>query len=183
MRAPSIVLVIGLTLAGCGGCSGPTEDTSPTSSATQRTEASGSESSSPDPEAAGAPVDPGPAPVLRITGTPERDGPVAIRVENHGTDAAELSGRLIVEHREGEAWEPARASLDLRYSCEDRAPECLTLAPGAVLIPPAWLGTWGDAQCVCTRCGPADPGSYRLVATSCSGAHRIESDPFDLPAR
>ncbi len=178
MRSPSIVLVVGLTLAGCNGCSGPSEPETPAATSTQRTEASGSEAAAEPTHA--PPVDPGPAPVLRVVGAPDRDGQVTIRVENHGTEQTELRGALALERRAGESWEPARASLDLRYSCEERAPECVTLAPGAVLIPPAWLGTWGDAQCVCTRCGPADEGTYRLVVTSCNGAHRIESEPFEL---
>jgi hypothetical protein len=172
-------LVIGLTLAGCGGCSGPSEESSPASGTTQRTEASGSES--PSAGVPAQPVDPGPVPVVRITGTPDLDRHVAIRVENHGAEETQLRGALTLQRQNGEAWEAASsAGIDLRYSCEDQAPECVTLAPGAVLIPPAWLGTWGDAQCVCTRCGPAEAGTYRFVATSCSGAHTIEGEPFDL---
>lgn len=184
MRAPStIVLVIGLCIGGCsGGCSGPSEPPSPTSTATQRTEASGSETEPGSvPHAA---VDPGPPPSLRVTGEPDRyDRQVAIHVENHGADAAEVRSRLELQRRNGERWEEVSAArIELRFSCEDEAAECVTLAPGAVYIPPAWLGTQGDAQCTCTRCAPAPAGTYRFVATSCNGAHTISGDAFELAA-
>lgn len=184
MRAPStIVLVIGLCIGGCsGGCSGPSEPPSPTSTATQRTEASGSETEPGSvPHAA---VDPGPPPSLRVTGEPDRyDRQVAIHVENHGADAAEVRSRLELQRRNGERWEEVSAArIELRFSCEDEAAECVTLAPGAVYIPPAWLGTQGDAQCTCTRCAPAPAGTYRFVATSCNGAHTIPGDAFELAA-
>jgi hypothetical protein len=118
---------------------------------------------------------------LRVVGETNRyDHHVAIRVENHGTDAAEIRGRLTLQRRDGERWRDRSTRIDLRFSCEDEAPECVTLAPGAVYIPPAWLGTDGDAQCVCTRCGPAPAGTYRFVATSCNGAHTLTGEPFEL---
>lgn len=130
------------------------------------------------PEAA---ADPGPAPVLRIVGAVGRyDREVAIQLENHGSEAAEVRGRLTLQRREGDRWVDASTRIDLRYSCDDQAPECVTLAPGAVYIPPPWLGTEGDAQCVCTRCAPAPAGTYRFVATTCRGAHTAEGEPFEL---
>lgn len=177
VRAPSILLLIGACLTGCGGCSGASEAAGPAASSTQRTEASGGGAA---PEAA-APGEPGPPPVLRITGTPEPDRRVAIRVENRGTESAELRGSLGLQRLRGDRWEDARAaSLELRWSCEDEAPRCVTLAPGAVLLPPEWLGTSGDAQCRCARCSPIEAGTYRFVATSCDGAHTIEGEPFEL---
>ncbi len=181
MRARStIVLLIGLSVGGCsGGCSGPSEETTPTSTATQRTEASGDEHAGDTiPEAA---ADPGPAPVLRVIGETDRhDRQVAIHVENHGAEPAELRSRLTLQRREGERWTDLRTRIDLRFSCEEEASECVTLAPGAEYIPPPWLGTDGDAQCVCTRCGPAPAGTYRFVATSCNGAHTALGEPFEL---
>ena len=185
MRARStFVLLIGLAIGGCsGGCSGPSESRqASTRTATQRTEASGSEAT--DEPAADAPpaADPGPPPVLRVVGEPDRyDRQVAIHIENHGSAAAELRGRLTLQRRDGERWRDLETRLDLRFSCEDRAPECVTLAPGAEYIPPGWLGTEGDAQCVCTRCGEAPAGTYRFVATTCDGAHTVEGEPFELP--
>lgn len=181
VRASSILtLLTTLAFAGCGGgCSGSTEET-PSSSrgSTSQTEASGSESPPQMPPPA---VDPGPPPVLRVTGEEERHGrAVTIRIENRGPQTR-LAGRLVLQRERDGTWATENgAHLDLRFSCRDEAPECLSLAPGAVYLPPPWLGTIGDAQCVCTRCAPAPAGTYRFVATSCSGAHVLEGDPFEI---
>lgn len=164
-------------VAGCGGgCSGLAEE-DPDPAARSEARATGGEATSPD-----APVvDPGPAPSLRVLGVPETHGrTVAIRVENHGAQT-ELTGAVTLQQRDGDAWADVDgASLDLRFSCREEAPECLTLAPGAVLLPPPWLGTIGDAQCICTRCGPAEAGTYRFVVRSCNGAHEALGEPFAL---
>jgi hypothetical protein len=38
----------------------------------------------------------------------------------------------------------------------------------------------GDAQCMCERCVDAPAGAYRIVVTTCDGAHRAASDPVAL---
>jgi hypothetical protein len=121
-----------------------------------------------------------------LRGTQDPAGSVAIAIENRSREVVHVASALTVERRtSGGAWErgPNVAGLALRDDCEHAPPECRALAPGAALFPPPWLGTWGDAQCVCTRCGAAEPGVYRFVATTCDGAHRIEGEPFDLAAR
>ena len=74
-------------------------------------------------------------------------------------------------------------SLGLRYSCEDPAPECVTLAPGGTYLPPPWLGVVGDAQCDCLRCAAAPAGEYRFVVRSCNQAHTAEGESFALTDR
>ncbi|MDQ3032501.1 MAG: hypothetical protein M3Y87_08805, partial [Myxococcota bacterium] len=106
----------------------------------------------------------------------------AITLENRGTELARVAPGIEVE-RAGASGTFARidgiASLTLRLDCAHEPPACIELAPGAVLHPPDWLGTRGDAQCVCTRCVPVEAGTYRFVARSCDG-HRIESDAFEV---
>lgn len=177
VRAPSTILLVALSMAGCGGgCSGARE-AAPTGSA-QVTEASGTGESEPP----AIEADPGPVPVLRVAGTLDRyDRSVDIRVENHGAEQIELRTVLALERQRGGAWEDVSASLTLRDSCQVEAADCVTLAPGAVYIPPPWTGQLGDAQCTCARCDRAPAGTYRLVVTSCSGAHTVEGEPIELP--
>ncbi|UJR83818.1 hypothetical protein [Sandaracinus amylolyticus] len=173
-------------LASCSGSRGtstPAQDapetSAPTASSTSATTAS-------DHGSTEAPVETGPAPVLAIRGTPARAGrEVAIVIENRGTELARVSPRLVLERAssEGRFARVDATELALRPSCEREAPTCVELAPGAALHPPAWLGTTGDAQCACERCVPAEPGTYRFVATSCGGAHRLEGEPFEIVTR
>lgn len=185
MRGPTIVVLVALSIAGCGGgCSGASEPRTSSSSA-QRTEASGTEEDRDEPSIE---ADPGPVPVLSIHATLDRyDRSVAFRVENRGTEQIELSTRLTLEKQQGDDWQPASAGLSLRDSCEAPVPDCVTLAPGAVYIPPAWTGLLGaadqpgDAQCGCEACTPAPAGTYRVVVKSCSGAHTVPGEPLVLP--
>lgn len=169
--------------AGCGGgCSGSAEESGPSGTSTQRTESSGGSSvRAVDGEPS---ADPGPLPQLRITvDVDDYAGHATARIANVGAEV-QLSSELSLERRRGEDWSPVDgAALALRYDCASAAPECVTLAPGAVFIPPAWLGTIGDAQCACERCVPAEEGTYRFVARSCAGAHTVTGDPFELVRR
>ncbi len=124
----------------------------------------------------------GPAPTLSIVGAPEAIGDaVAISITNRGAGPAELGTRVAIEVERNGTFAAAQPSLvTLRYDCAQEAPACVTLAPGAELIPPPWLGTWGDMQCRCLRCAPVEAGTYRFVVTTCDGAHRIEGTPFTL---
>jgi hypothetical protein len=130
-----------------------------------------------------SPSDPPPsdAPRVIVRGTPNDPGRlVAIAIENHAEAAVSLSRELVVEVQRGDSWSTVTtAGLSLRSTCEAEAPECVTLQPGAELYPPEWLGTQGDAQCICTRCVPVESGTYRFVVTTCEGA-RIEGEPFAI---
>lgn len=177
----TLVALLCVAVAGCGGgCSGSSSEESATSSgASQRTEASGGEA---DETARTEPrADPGPRPEVRVTAEVDPHARhVTPRVENHGPEAR-LDRGLTLERRQGREWSAVDAvDLALRFSCEDEAAECVTLAPGAVFIPPPWLGTLGDAQCACEGCEDAEPGTYRFVARSCGGGHELTGEPFDL---
>lgn len=181
----SVVLAsLALFLASCAGsrsASSTERRSAPeatTSSASSTTEADhgAAEPRTPAP-------DPGPPPVLALRGTPSRGARgVEIVVENRGEDLARVAPSLALERRgEGGRFEPVRSvQLALRAGCDTPPPECLELAPGAALHPPAWLGTEGDAQCGCERCTPAEPGTYRFVARSCGGTHVVPGEPFEL---
>jgi hypothetical protein len=107
---------------------------------------------------------------------------VAIRLANTGTRPIELAAAISVEQEAGGRWTALAdlGSVTLRSSCESIAPRCTTLAPGAELFPPAWLGTTGDSQCACEHCAPVSPGRYRFVVRGCDDERRVEGEPFTL---
>lgn len=170
-------LALSLSVFGCGGgCSGAGDERS--SERSGQAGANGREASGGE----GAASDPEEPPVLQIVTTLDRHTrSVGLRIENRGTDQASVRGRVTVQRRQRGDWEDYDSNVDLRFDCDARAPDCATLAPGAVLIPPPWLGKRGDAQCACDRCADAPAGVYRFVARSCGGTHAIEGEPFDLP--
>jgi hypothetical protein len=108
---------------------------------------------------------------------------VGLSIANHGAADVSLRSSVVVEVEEGGSFHaaPSTSTLTLRYDCSHEADPCVTLAPGAELLPPSWFGTWGDMQCGCTRCAPVEPGNYRLVVTTCDGAHHVESNALALP--
>lgn len=171
-------LSIVLAFSSCGG---EPEPNRPVPVATAVTTAV--PTTAPPPSAPPTSIAPSAAPTLTFIATPSHAG-VALSIANHGSTAASLSAHVIVEveHAGTFAADPSTSALTLRYDCTHEADACITLAPGAELLPPEWFGTWGDAQCVCTRCVPVEPGNYRLVVTSCDAAHRVESNTFALPA-
>ncbi|MBK8171429.1 MAG: hypothetical protein IPK60_13935 [Sandaracinaceae bacterium] len=121
---------------------------------------------------------------VRLTGQPARNGShtVEITVANAGSAAVRLSSALLLERQEGGTWSEVEnvAGISLRTDCRTPAPECLSLVPGAELYPPPWLGTAGDVQCVCTRCGPVENGTYRFVAHSCDGDRVYRGTAFTV---
>ena len=178
------ILALGscLVIAGCGnGCSGTPEEAAPRDNRqAQRTEASGGEVDEVAP-----PVDPGPVPEVRVVGVVDaHERAVTPRVESRGDEPAELSSSVALQRRDGDGWvDVDGGELHLRFACDEEIPDCLTLAPGAVLLPPAWNGTTGTTQCECDgRCPDAPAGTYRFVVRSCSRAHAVEGEPFSLPA-
>jgi len=174
----SSILLLPLLLASCEGCGGTEEIAG--ARASTATEGSGSGEAAAEP--GDPPPDPGPAPTLAVRGEPEPGGVVHVIVENHGREPVVLAATLEIEREEPGGWAAVEgiAGLSLRRSCEESGEECLTLVPGAELHPPAWLGTIGDAQCICTRCAPAPEGRYRFVVATCDGEHRVEGEAFSL---
>ena len=173
-------LSIVLAFSSCGG---EPEPSRPVPVATDVTTAVPTTTTAPPPSAPPTSIAPSAPPTLTFVATPSHTG-VALSIANHGSVGASLSAHVIVEveHAGTFAAAPATSALTLRYDCAHEADACVTLAPGAELLPPEWLGTSGDMQCACERCVPVEPGSYRLVVTSCDGAHRVESNTFALPA-
>jgi hypothetical protein len=70
-------------------------------------------------------------------------------------------------------------SLLSASACAPNRPACTTIAPGKRLTPAAWAGTV-CAQCDCSRNGPAQAGSYRLVAHACDGKRDYVSRDITL---
>lgn len=169
-----------LFFAGCsGGCGGGAPSTARTHDPDRSPEGA-SGSSAPHTAAAGATpsaVDPAPPPELSVELV---EGDV-LRVRNVGDHAVSLRGAVKLETRRGEAWADAPLAFSLRASCDTPAPTCVDLAPGGELLPPAWLGTQGDAQCACERCVQVE-GEVRFVVESCApeghAPHRVESAPL-----
>ena len=109
---------------------------------------------------------------------------VAIVIEN--TSIAPISMRTGVglERREHGVWSVVQAGgLLLRTACDGPPlPSCVTLAARSTLVTTPWLGTVGNAQCVCERCVAAPAGEYRFVPQTCD-SRPIAGAPFVIPAR
>ena len=165
-----------LTLALLLACSGPSTTASP---ATEEGSAaqSGDQGSTSIEEPSDARPDPSPAPPVRVSALERHEG-VGLRLQMRGNESARVRTHVQVERRAGEAWEPIRAELLLRASCDATPGECLELEPGAELLPPPLRG---EGQC-CQDCEPMAAGQYRFVALSCAPEgttpHRIASAPF-----
>lgn len=117
---------------------------------------------------------------LLLRAHPKRTGEVELLAANATREPIRVQPRLAVERRTTDGWvivEPL-SNVSLRHDCERPPSECVTLAPGAELFPPAWLGKAGDAQCACTGCGADIQGELRFVAMSCNMRTRYNSEPF-----
>lgn len=120
---------------------------------------------------------------LALHGEPHHPGRlVRVRVANTGTAPIELAAAMSIEREQGGSWSAVvgLGAITVRPSCEVEAPQCTTLAPGAELFPPDWLGTTGDAQCACEACVPVEHGVYRFVVSNCDGSRRFTGEPFTL---
>ena len=177
VRAWAAFALFGVT-ACSGGCGGGDEvvRTPSTTSTTSEARAT-SETAAANPTSTALPTDPAPAPELSlelVTGD-------VLRVRNVGTETARVRGAVRLERHAGDAWTSQPIVFGLRARCGEAVPECVTLAPGAELLPPAWLGTVGDAQCDCDRCAPAE-GELRFVLESCApeghAPHVVMGQPF-----
>lgn len=176
-----LFLVVGLA---CGAGQQAAEPPAPSAQGQTAAETVPAETTPPAPEPAPEPL-PEDAPLeIRVRGEVGEGGQVAPVVEVRG-GTAHLAKAIGVEREVNGHFQAITqiATLELRADCRTPAPDCVELVAGAELRPPAWLGTWGDAQCICTRCWPAPAGSYRFVLTSCDGRQRVESAPFTLPER
>ena len=175
-------LGIMLAVSGCGSradTSGPRQRPNRPATTPPRSPSDGHPAADPPPSTDPPPAAAAPSEV-RVVGAPS-SSEVAISVTNASDGPVQLAKALVVETAHGSSWSELQGvgELALRSDCQTAAPACLTLVSGATLEPPAWLGTVGDAQCACERCGPAPVGRYRFVAHTCSGA-RIEGAPFEL---
>ena len=125
-------------------------------------------------------LDPSPEPVLRFWAEPNEEG-ATLHVQNRGTETVRLRSAVGLELKEGESWSDVPVELALRMDCESDVAECITLAPGAELVPPPWNGMRGHAQCDCERCVDL-PGEVRFVIQSCAPEghrpHEVRSEPL-----
>lgn len=182
MRA---LLAIAMCLGCSHGCGGePTTSTeiAETEGTTGRDRPPATETTPPTETVAETPLDPAPPPSLRLITALDGEG-ATVRVQNHGAAVARLRGRVSVQRQNGDTWEELTGVFGLRPHCQAEVPDCLDLAPGGELLPPAWLGTRGDAQCACNRCAPVD-GTVRFVVRSCAPEghtpHEVASPPFEI---
>ena len=114
----------------------------------------------------------------------------AVVVSNLGNSDVSLASAVIVERSTGDTWTAIETSgLALRTSCVasggviEPAPRCVRVKAGGALRASAWLGTTGDAQCMCERCTPVAVGRYRFVLQPCEGGAAIRGEPFTVVGR
>ncbi|MFH1468514.1 MAG: hypothetical protein ABIO70_29255 [Pseudomonadota bacterium] len=127
---------------------------------------------------------------------PGSSGLVPVTIANHGADPIRLRRSLRLERQEEGGFTDLTATGEVgaiwvRTGCEPRDgvvfwaggdEECVTVAAGGTIEIAPWLGTLGDAQCICERCVTAPPGTYRLSARACDGGGWIVGEPFTLVA-
>ncbi len=174
---PRIALALAFAL-GCGGGAGVNERPAPPPPA------SAAESNIRAAVQAEPPLDPAPAPTLRLS--TELAGGARLRMQNRGREPARLRTRALIERRGAEGWERISGSIALRVRCEDEPSECLTLAPGAELVVPLRSDD-GTGECACAPCPELGPDEVRFVAESCAPPghipHRVTSPPLPAPRR
>ncbi len=161
---------------GCGGAPAATESADTTRSASSGSTTSSASETAASSSGTSTPRDPSPPPRLELV----LDDDV-LHVRNVGDAPARLKGRVRLEQHGSNGWEDVALDFGLRGSCEQPTPECVSLVPGAELLPPRWLGTRGDAQCACDRCTTVT-GELRFVVETCApeghAPHQVESEPF-----
>jgi len=183
LSIPVLLAPCALLLA-CGAGHAPAEPAQLAASEPPPVAASATETAEPDaPEETEAPAPTDPTLEIRLRAE-SLDHSITPVVEVLG-GTARLAKDIGVEREVNGHFVPVRgiASLELRNDCHSRAPDCVELVAGAELRPPPWTGMLGDAQCICTRCGPAPAGTYRFVIHTCDGRQHAESEPFTLAAR
>lgn len=117
---------------------------------------------------------------LRVSGRQTRDG-VVLSVQNHAELPVKLKSSVRIERRASDdRWLPVAApGFALRFSCEAAADTCVSLAPGAELLPPLWPATQGRGACgACEQCPAIAAGAYRFVIDACEGSASVASAEF-----
>jgi hypothetical protein len=103
-------------------------------------------------------------------------------VSNQGPTIS-LSSTVVVERKENEKWVRAGVTnLHLREACETtKVPHCRELKPNEKISAVRWTGKFCSSQCPshCRLDGPAPPGIYRFVVTSCNGKESFSSPEFE----
>ncbi len=154
-----------LLLVACGGSEAakpvaPRADSAPPQSA-----APGSAESKPAAQASGAAL------ALALSVEHTHDG-LGLHVINRGPGALSLAADVALEKKVGQGYTAVAAqALKLRFDCKSQG--CVSLAPGAELVAPAWLGRPDGERCD-GLVAPLEPGSYRFVVRSCAGTEQAE---------
>lgn len=123
-----------------------------------------------DPPAHDVPPAPEPVPDgLRVTAERTPEGTIQIRVQNRGT--AVFSLRPVFELVDAEDKRVPGARVSARAACGEplAARECVTLAPGAELLPVPFALRSGDTQC--GEPGADLPGNTYEIALRGCGEH------------
>lgn len=109
---------------------------------------------------------------------------IALSVQNHAETSVSLKSAVRVERVAGDRWESVTATgLALRDSCASEAPACVTLAPGAELLPPAWPAVIARGQCgACPACPAIADGEYKFVVEACENNSIATSTAFSIRA-
>jgi len=157
-------LAAAICLAGCGG-----HDRAERARSGRPARSASAASAAADPRADPAPRST-PAGPIAIDARVERGGGVSIRVVNRSEHTLQLDSVATLERRTGAHWTRA-TDIRLLLSCETPRARCVTLAPGAELIPPA---------CACPRCSALEPGQYVARVERCGGGGAAHSEAIDL---
>jgi hypothetical protein len=103
-------------------------------------------------------------------------------VRSQGT-AASLNSAVTVERKvEGKWVRMDVTNLYLRSACDGSTPpRCQRLDANATLKAAPWTGRFCSSQCPssCRLDGPAPPGTYRFVITTCDGKETFVSAEFE----
>jgi len=98
-------------------------------------------------------------------------------------DAVSLNTSVAIEQKTNGKWARVNVTnLYLRESCDaSQPPQCRRLEANSKVTAVRWRGNFCWSQCPahCRLDGPAPPGTYRFVVTSCNGKQMIASPEFE----
>lgn len=180
VRALDRVGIVFALLSACS-CGGSVEPTSPASSESATSGATPSVAvASPEPEAhegaASHETAPQAAPAVTLVTSTDPYGRVTLSVSNRGSEPAQVSPNLVLEHEAAEAFTAAEQGA-FTVGSELATEGCVTLGPGAELSA-RWSCLRADAPDLVRDCTRAPSGRYRFVVTSCDGRARTEGTAF-----